>query len=890
MQAAIHDVPAQDQHDHVGELRGKGHCTPKHTGCTASPCYQVPRSRQRQHSVQEETKLSVSGRGRWSLFPHQRSSPIDHRSSLLDIEKIEVSVEHVVLKAQGVDCAGCANKIFKFLGSVADVRGLRINPILQQAEFDLNTRRTSVGNVIDLVRNATGYTCEHLTKKWHEIEAVVPDGFETAIGTALPAGVKDVIHLTKNLISVRYDSEAVGVRDLLRSGFVVPLDLAPARSQNDATSQLRQTALLTFVSSILTIPILILSWAPIPPHELVYGSLSLALATVIQVVVAGPFYLIAIRCLIFARTIDLNLLVAVSTTAAYVVSVVSFIYLIQDRDMGIGLFFETSALLVTLIMVGRLAAAYACHQAMKRASIRSLQPTTVTVMKLTGEGKSSGEELDVRLLQHGDVFKIEPDSTIVTDGKVISETSYVDESMITGEHTWVEKKKGLSVIAGSINRSGTLIAEVTRLPGSNTIDDLADMVDEVNFSKPKSQELADRFATYFLPMIGTAALFTFGIWSIIGKLVQHHSARIALLNALLYAITVLVVSCPCAIGLAVPMVTMIACSVSAKHGVIVKCAGALEVAHKITHVVFDKTGTLTESHLAISVEKYLVEPASVTMALALGLTASSKHPVAVTVAKHVEALGVKPASVDDMESLVGKGITGIFEGEIVRIGAANWVGVEDHSAVKQLLSQGHTISCVTKGSKLLAVFGLSATPREDASETVSRLLQRGIEVFILSGDEPEVVEKAALALHVPMQNTQSRCSPADKQQYVQDLMNTPKNIVLFCGDGINDSAALAQANVGVCISKDIGTAESAADVILVRPSLRLILDLIDFSRDASRRIKFNFAWSATYNLVAILFAAGAFVNVRLPPAYAGLGEVISVLPVILVALQMKWKK
>ena len=683
--------------------------------------------------------LSVTGHNRWSLFSHLGGSPNGYRSPLLDVEKVEISVEHVVLKIYGVDCAGCANKIFKFLRSVPDVRDLRVNPVLLLAEFDLNTKRTSVASIIILVRIATGYTCEQMTKKWHEVEAIAPNTSKNSIGNAYRAGVKQVINLPKNLIRIQYDPEVVGTRDLLQNGFETPLQLAPTQSNKKATSHLRQIALLTFVSSILTIPILVFSWAPIPPRQVVYGSISLALSTVIQVVVAGPFYLVAIRSLIFARTADMNLLVALSTTVAYLVSVISFIYLVQGHKLGIGLFFETSALLVTLIMVGRLAAAYACHRAMKSASIRSLQPTTVTLINPADGCKSDGEELDVRLLHYGDIFKVEPDSPIVTDGKVMCEISYVDESMITGESNWVEKKTGSSVIAGSVNRSGTLMAEVTRLPGSNTIDDLADMADAVNFSKPKSQELADRFATYFLPMIGTLALLTFAGWTLVGRFIQHHSARIASLNALLYAITVLVVSCPCAIGLAVPMVTMIACSVSAKHGVIVKSAGALEIARKVTHVVFDKTGTLTVSHLAVSVKNYLVEPASITMSLALGLTASSKHPVAVTIFRHVKALGVRPALIDDVESLVGRGIVGRFEGELVSIGAARWLGVEDHAAVRNLLSQGYTVSCVTKGSQLLAIFGLSATLREDASATVSQLLERGIEVCMLSGDDPEVL-------------------------------------------------------------------------------------------------------------------------------------------------------
>lgn len=885
-------MSTHSQHDRVGELGDKGCCTPARRGCAGSPSYEEPNVKHRQRSDREETKLPASSRSRWSLFPHQGRSPTHHQPPLHDVERVEISVEHVVLKFQRADCACCANKVFKFLGSVPDIRGLRTNPILLQAEFDLDTKRSSVTHIIDLVRNATGYTCERVGKKWHEIEVIVPDEFEKTIGSTFPNGVKDIVFLAKNLLSIRYDAEAGGARDLLETGFGTPLNLAPARVYSEATSQLRKTASLTFVSSILTIPILVLSWAPLPPHKLAYGSISLALATVIQMVVAGPFYSTAIRSLIFARTIDMNLLVVISTTAAYVVSVVSFIYLAQGLDMGMGLFFETSALLVTLIMVGRLVTAYACHRATKSASVRSLQPTTVTIVNPSNWNMSTGKELDVRLLQHGDVFRVEPGSPIVTDGNVISDLSYVDESMITGESSWVEKKKGSSVIAGSVNRLSTLVVEVSRLPGSNTIDELADMVDAVNFAKPKAQEMADQFATYFLPAIGIIALLAFGIWSLVGKLVQHHSTRIAVLNAVLYAITIMVVSCPCAIGLAVPLVTVIACSACAKRGLLVRSAGALDIARKVTHVVFDKTGTLTRSHLSISVENYPVQPASLSLSLALGLTASSKHPVAAAVASHVETLGLKPAPVDSVNSLVGKGITGIFNGEVVRIGAAGWVGVEGHSAVKDLLSQGHTVSCVTKGSELLAIFGLSASLRDDASATVSRLLQRGIKVSILSGDGSEAVQQAAIALQIPLQNTRSRCSPAEKQQYVQGLMTQAKNTVLFCGDGINDSAALAQADVGVCISNDGTVTEMAADVVLVKPSLARILTLVDISRDASRRVKFNFVWSAVYNLVAILFAAGAFVHARLPPAYAGLGEMVSVLPVVLVALQlqMKWKK
>ena len=880
------------QYDRHGRTIEKCSDDSKQCGCSPNHCHKETKVtfEQAPHSKKKASSGAV-----YNAFPrltrlvHQLDQSKSRRSKTSDIEKNEVFPEHVVLKFQGPDCAGCANKIFKFLSTISSLRGLRTNPILLQAEFDVDTKLLPISNIIESVRKATGYSCERVVKNWQEIELVVPDGFDQRIAKSLPIGVKDVVFTGKNTASVQYDAEIIGARDLLKTGFGTPLCLAPARARNDTTGQIRKTAFLTCLSSILTIPILIVSWAPLPEHKIAYGAVSLIFATIIQVVVAGPFYPNAFRSLFYAKTIDMGLLVVLSTTTAYLVSIVSFIYLTLGISLPIGVCFETSALLVTLIMVGRLVTAYACQRAMHTASVRSLQPATAFVINPNASSKSNGIEFDIRLLQYGDVFKVEPGSPIVSDGIVISDLSYVDESLMTGESRWLEKKCGSSVIAGSINCSGTLLVRLIRLPGSNTIDEIANMVDEVTFSKPKVQEAADRFAGYFVPAIGLIALITFCIWLVVAKLVRHEPSRTAILTALPYAISVLVVSCPCAIGLAVPMVMVIASGIVAKRGVVIKSAGALQLARSVTHAVFDKTGTLTDTQLGLSQEKYMVEPPSFTTSLILGLTAESQHPVALTVAKHVGATGFEPAIVENVRTVTGKGIAGIFNGEIIRIGNSDWAGAENNSKVKSLLSQGYTVSCVTKGNELLAIFGLAAALRDNARTVVSELLRRKIEVSIVSGDDTGAVHQAALSLDVPLKNTKSRCSPVEKQQYVEMLMQDPKNTVLFCGDGTNDATAIAQAHVGVYISSSSGVAQTAADVVLMRPSLIGILTLLDLSRDASRRIFFNFAWSAVYNVVAILFASGSFVSVRLPPEYAGLGEGISVLPVVLVALVLRWK-
>lgn len=878
----------------------RGCCDPLQTRCAEEHCSHIHHAELKEQPIPEEKgpspMVSRSATRRFHSVHNCGSSVRCQGSQPADLESNEAFQEHVVLGFRGPDCAGCANKIAKTLNSISAVRRMRMNPILFQAEFDLDKAQASVYDVINLVRKATGYTCERITKKWQKLEAVCPEQCAEVIARTFPVGVKDVVFKGKNTILIQYDAETIGARDLLQTSFGTALGLAPARVQCEATSQIYTTAYLTFLSSILAIPILILSWAPLPQHKVAYGAISFTLATIIQVVVAGPFYPSAFRSLFFARTIDMGLLVVLSTTAAYIVSLISFVYQIKGVDLKMGVYFETSALLVTLIMVGRLITSYACQRAMDSASIRSLQAATAVVINPLDKGKSGRKEMDIRLLHYGDIFVVEPNSVIVTDGIVVSGSSDVDESMMTGEARWLGKRPGSPVIAGSINRSGIILVQLTRLPGSNTIDDIASMVEEVAFTKPKIQETADRFARYFVPAVGLLALTCFLIWIAIGILVRKQSARAAVLTAISYAISVLVVSCPCAIGLAVPMVIVIASGIGAKQGVVIKSAGALQVARQVSHVVFDKTGTLTENHLGVAVEEYFLEPPSLTASLILGLTTNSRHPVASAVAKHVGTMGFETATIHHVRTVVGKGIEGTFNNEIVRIGNSRWLGVEKFAPVQSLLSQGLSVTCVTKGGSVLAIFGLTASLRENARTIISELQTRGIAVSIVSGDDTRAVLHAAVALGIPRQNTRAKCSPAEKREYVKKLMQPnpscrSRSHVLFCGDGTNDAAALAQSDVGVFISDSgASVAQSAADVVLMNSSLTGILTLMDLSRDSSRRIVFNFAWSAVYNIVAILFAAGAFVNQRLPPEYAGLGEAVSVLPVVAVALGMRWRK
>lgn len=829
---------------------------------------------------------------------HSTTSHGCNRSDALDdVEEGPKCAEHVVLKFPGSNCPSCTGKISKAFESLPAVYNLQMNTILLQAEFDLDLDKSSVRNVIKSIKRTSGRTCQRIGEGWQELEVVVSGACTDFEADAmLPIGVKDVTRLNRHTFLVKYDANILGARQLLKTlntNVDKPVTLAPPRSHDKVSTTIRATAYMTVISSVLTIPILVLAWAPLPKHTITYGAVSLALATVIQIVVAGPFYPRAFRSLIKDRAIDLDLLVVLSTSITYGFSVASLICEVNGRRLVSGIYFETSALLITLIMMGRLMSDFACHRAVSIGSIRSLQARSALLVDTADTSGEKRRDIDARLLELGDKFCVEPSSSVTTDGIIVSGVSEFDESVLNGEATLVGKAKGSSVIAGSVNRGDVVIVQVTRLPGDNTIDDIAGMVEEVTHSKTKAQQTADEVARWIVPASATVATLTLIIWFTINSSYRHQSVSSAILNAIPYAISVLVVCCPCAVAFAVPMVLVIASGVGAKHGVIFRSAEAMRVAKGVTHVVFDKTGTLTQGGLSVVSEEYYSKTQSLSSALVVALTSQSDHPVSLAVSKYLQAAGAERADVadvtdvTDVTSIVGKGIQGTYNGQTVRIGNARWLRVEGLAPVRSLLSKDLTVLCATHGDQLIAVFGLQAPLREDASTVVTNLVKRGIAVSIMSGDEIGAVHKVATKLGISHELVRARCTPREKQQHVKRLMQAANNIVVFCGDGVNDAAALSQASVGVHMNIGSRTEWTAGDAVLIRPSLLGILVLIDLSRDSCHQIVFNFVWAALYNLFAILFAAGAFVRVHLPPQYAGLGEAVSVLPVILVPLQLR---
>ncbi|KAF1929843.1 heavy metal translocatin [Didymella exigua CBS 183.55] len=820
-------------------------------------------------------------------------------TEVTDLEKSGVGKEHVVLSVSGMTCTGCETKLQRTLATLPYVSMLRTSLILARAEFDIDSTAATAVHVVKHLARTTEFKCEQISTQGSGVDLICTGSAAIVTNGRWPDGVLDIRPLDKDTIRVTYDAKVVGARDLIERGWDDPMQLAPIRldaSLDAGNRHVWHMGLMTLLSACLTIPVLVMAWAPLPEREVAYSSASLALATIVQVCIAGPFYPKALKALVFSRVIEMDFLIVLSTSAAYVFSVVSFGCMINGHALSTGEFFETSTLLVTLIMVGRWVASLARQKAAESVSIRSLQKTTAILVDHDGRDK----DVDARLLQYGDVFMVAPETQIPTDGTIIEGSSEVDEAMLTGESTPVVKQVGSTVIAGSINGSGMLMIRLTRLLGDNTITTIASMVDEAKLSKPRIQDIADKVASCFVPVVVGITIVTFTIWVAIGVAVRQQPASQATIEATTYAITVLIVSCPCAIGLAVPVVIVIATGVAAQHGVIFKSAASIEIAYKTTDVVFDKTGTLTLGRLQVVEEASFHPDPSMSNALLLGLLSNIKHPISGAIVSHLREKDTDTLAIQEAKVVTGKGVEGTWQGTIVRVGNSRWLDLNAHPLVCSLLLKGLTVTCFTVDGDVAAIYGLQDTIRPEASSIVSELHRRNIAIHILSGDDDGAIQSVASQLSIPNNNVRSRCSPADKRAYIEVLQAGPlspqgsKNAriptIIFIGDGTNDAVALAQATVGVHMSSGTDIAQSAADVVLIRSDLSGILTLLAISEKAMNRVAFNFGWSFFYNLFAVLLGAGAFVNARIPPEFAGLGELVSVLPVIAAAVLLRWSE
>lgn len=817
------------------------------------------------------------------------------REHSADIEQ-DSAREHVVLDVSGMTCTGCSKKMTNVLNGITGLSNAQVTFVSGNAEFDLDPEVAGKAeDVILRVEKETGFKCSRLVSGVQELHVIMDPATAKEIADVLPAGVMSVVRDKKKSDNyyITYNTRVAGARSLLPPS----ANLAPPQDSvgvAEGKKRLISTAMSTTLAAVLTIPVVVLEWSDNPLPSRTVEIVALILGTGVQAIAIPEFYVGAIKSLVYSHVIEMDMLVVISITSAYLYSAVAFGLQRAGVNLEQGPFFETSTLLITLVLLGRLMAAWARMKALSSVSLRSLQAETALLIGKAGETS----KIDARLLQFGDSIVVPPHSRIVTDGIVTEGASEVDESMVTGESLPVAKKKGDTLIAGTINGSGNLRVRLTRLPGENSITDIATLVENAVAAKPRVQDLADRVAGYFIPAVVGIAIVVFCIWIAVALEVRDRNGGGAVGRAITYAIAVLAISCPCALGLAVPMVLVIAGGVAARAGVVIKAADAIERSYKVTDVVFDKTGTLTEGDLQV-VHMQALCSSTLTDAeiLQLGkaVVDGNEHPVSVAVAAHFAEKAMPSSSkitLENVTSIPGAGIEAQYQGFLIKAGNPYWLSLENHPNITDLLQQAMTIFCITMNEQPILILGLKSTLRSNAASIIANLHARNVTTHIVSGDNPSAVLDIAHTLGIQESNIRSRSSPSQKQEYVHALQTTPDNkkrTVLFIGDGTNDAVAIAQSDIGVQMGSTSDVTGAVSDVVILSHDLSGLITLLDLSKRAVRRIQFNFVWSGVYNLFAILLASGAFVRVRIEPAYAGLGEIVSVGPVILAGVSLMWK-
>jgi P-type Cu+ transporter len=608
------------------------------------------------------------------------------------------------------------------------------------------------------------------------------------------------------------------------------------------------------------------------------GGWQLALATPVQFWLGGRFYRAGWKA-VRAGAGNMDLLVALGTSAAYGLSV----YLLF-RHAGHGmphLYFEASAAVITLVLLGKWLETRAKRQTTDAIrALNALRPSTARVRRAGAE-----IELPVAQVQVGDIVVVRPGDRVAVDGEVIEGRSHVDESLITGESLPVAKGVGDPVTGGSINAEGALVVKTLAIGTETTLARIIRMVESAQAAKAPIQRMVDRVSAVFVPVVLGTALLTFLAW--VGFTGDGEAA-------LINAVAVLVIACPCALGLATPTAIMAGTGVAARHGILIKDAEALELAHAVTVVAFDKTGTLTEGKPAL----VAIEPAAgVThdelLAWAAALQQASSHPLALAVLEKARATQVAVSEAREAQALPGRGVEGLVQGQQLALGSTRLlqelaVDMGPLSAhAERLAHQGRTISWLVRknagGGELLGLLAFGDTLKPTAHRAIERLHQLGVKTVMLTGDNRGSAQ--AVAQELGIQEVHAEVLPGDKAAVVQAL-RAAGEVVAFVGDGLNDGPALAAASCGFAMAGGSDVATESASVTLMRGDLRLVADSLDISRRTHRKIKQGLFWAFAYNVLGIPLAAFGLLS----PVIAGAAMAFSSVSVVGNALLLRrWR-
>ncbi|KAF8976715.1 hypothetical protein BGZ46_008036 [Entomortierella lignicola] len=867
------------------------------------------------------------------------------------------SIKTAQISIQGMTCASCVASIEKSLKVKPGLVSIKVALLAERATIEYIEGQTSPKEIADEIEDI-GFDASPIVERSKDSVDLQIFGMTCASCVnsiegelrKMPGIISASVSLTLQSAKVEYDNQVLGVRDIVERIEDMGFDaLLAERTHNAQLESLGRTkeiaewkhALKTSFS--FAFPVFVISmilpmfaWGkafydtPIILNLVLGDILACALTIPVQFGIGMRFIVSAYKS-IKHGVATMDVLISLGTLSAFAFSSFSMIYSMFDQSHKASVFFDTSSMLITFVTFGR----YLENMAKGKTSVAlsklmCLTPSMCTIYVLdpkTGE-RLSEKQIPSELIKKGDLIKVVPGDKVPTDGIVVSGQSTVDESMVTGEVEPISKTVGSNVIGGTVNGLGAFDMEAVRVGSETALAQIVQLVEDAQTSKAPIQAHADMIAGYFVPTIIFLAVLTFVVWMVVSHtLVADHLPEMFMMESskfvacLKLCISVIVVACPCALGLSTPTAVMVGTGVGAQNGILIKSGVALEAAHKITKVVFDKTGTLTLGKLEVA-SWSIQTPSSAT---GTGTTSSSldsltendlltiigtaesvsEHPLGRAIGFYVQKkLDVTSfnATVSDFASSTGKGIESTVKlpsGKEYRvvIGNKTWLGdLQVHLPASLSADQmhqeraGRTTVLVALDGHFVGFISLSDTIKPEAAKTVAKLQEMGIQVAMVTGDQPLVAQ--VIASECGIQEVHAGVSPNGKTKIVSTLQSQGHRVAMV-GDGINDSPALAQSDLGIALVSGADIAMEAADMVLMRGELTDVIAAIDLCRTIFKRIRYNFAWACIYNIMGVPVAMGVFLpwGYHLHPMLAGLMMAFSSVSVVFSSLMLKrWKK
>ena len=642
----------------------------------------------------------------------------------------------------------------------------------------------------------------------------------------------------------------------------------------------------TIFSAILALPVVVIGMFLM---DLPFANwIMLALSTPVVFWFGRSFFVNAFKQINHGKT-NMDTLVALSTGIAWCFSLFNtvFPHLLMQDDTHAPVYFEASAVIIVFILLGRMLEERAkanTSSAIKK--LMGLQADTVTVVENFGIESTQ----PISVVRIGHKLRVKPGERVPVDGVLLEGTSFVDESSITGEPLPVEKLTGNTVFAGTINQKGSFVMEAQKVGGETLLARIIRMVQEAQGSKPPVQKLVDKVASVFVPVVISISILSFAAWMIWG-------GENALPQALLSMVSVLIIACPCALGLATPTAIMVGIGRGAELGILIKDADGLELAHRIDTLVLDKTGTITEGKPVVTDLLWKTEDSETLKSILFSIETQSEHPLAEAISEILRNEGVQTVPVEHFESQTGRGVLATVReskyavgNELLMTESAIRISTEDKVTAQALQEQAKTVLFFGGEGKILAIIAITDRVKATSVAAIEKLKRSGIEVVMLTGDNEHTAY--SVASQTGIGSYKAGCLPEDKAEYIKKLQQQGK-VVAMAGDGINDSHAMAQADVSIAMGSGSDIAMDVAKMTIVSSRLESISSAIELSKQTIRTIKQNLFWAFIYNMIGIPVAAGLlypFTGFMLSPMIAGAAMAMSSVSVVSNSLRLKFNK